>query len=190
MDHKLTICILSLSSATDSPIVSVLGFPLIQQSFSLRNRRFHASDQYEVSFSFPLFLTLFGDFVKIHVRTKSHSSDYVGNVVWISSIKIWNYIFCVLYSVIFSRHPEVLWAQRSDKVYLTIALPDAKDISVKCEPQGSFSFSAVGVQGEKFDFSLQLYGNILPEVSLGLMNSFNFICSIRNSVKNQLFEFR
>jgi hypothetical protein len=62
------------------------------------------------------------------------------------------------------RHPEVLWAQRSDKVYLTIALPDAKDVSVKCEGGGLFSFSAVGVQGESFDFSLELFGNIVPEV--------------------------
>ncbi|KAK9951673.1 hypothetical protein M0R45_007109 [Rubus argutus] len=35
-----------------------------------------------------------------------------------------------------SRQPEVLWAQRSDKVYLTVALPDAKDISIKCEAEG------------------------------------------------------
>ncbi|KAJ6763156.1 CO-CHAPERONE PROTEIN P23-2 [Salix purpurea] len=64
-----------------------------------------------------------------------------------------------------SRHPEVLWAQRSDKVYLTIALPDARDITVKCEGEGSFSFSAVGVQGESFDFSFKLFGNIVPEDS-------------------------
>ncbi|KAF3456493.1 hypothetical protein FNV43_RR01144 [Rhamnella rubrinervis] len=63
-----------------------------------------------------------------------------------------------------SRHPEVLWAQRSDKVYLTVALPDAKNISVRCEPQGLFGFSALGVQGEPFDFSLALYGPIVPEV--------------------------
>lgn len=69
-----------------------------------------------------------------------------------------------------SRHPEVLWAQRSDKVYLTVALPDAKDISVKCEPQGLFSFSALGVQGEPFDFSLTLYGPIVPEVRELLLN--------------------
>ncbi|MCL7045383.1 hypothetical protein MKW94_015732, partial [Papaver nudicaule] len=53
-----------------------------------------------------------------------------------------------------SRHPEVLWAQRSDKVYLTVALPDAKNVSVKSEPQGLVSFSATGKEGEKFDFSL------------------------------------
>ena len=68
-------------------------------------------------------------------------------------------------SCVFSRHPEVLWAQRSDKVYLTVALPDAKDVSVKCEPQGLFSFSASGVQGETYSFTLELYGPIAPEVS-------------------------
>ncbi|KAF3456548.1 hypothetical protein FNV43_RR01201 [Rhamnella rubrinervis] len=67
-----------------------------------------------------------------------------------------------------SRHPEVLWAQRSDKVYLTVALPDAKNISVRCEPQGLFGFSALGVQGEPFDFSLALYGPIVPEHSQDL----------------------
>ncbi|GJV12996.1 HSP20-like chaperones superfamily protein [Tanacetum coccineum] len=62
-----------------------------------------------------------------------------------------------------SCHPEVLWAQRADKVYLTIALTNAKDITVKCEPHGLFSFSAVGAKDEKYEFSLELHGKILPE---------------------------
>ncbi|TXG66389.1 hypothetical protein EZV62_007664 [Acer yangbiense] len=64
-----------------------------------------------------------------------------------------------------SRHPEVLWAQRSDRVYLTVALPDAKDISVKSDPEGSFSFSATGLHGEIFHFNLEFYGKIVPEES-------------------------
>ncbi|KAK9170174.1 hypothetical protein Syun_002314 [Stephania yunnanensis] len=82
-----------------------------------------------------------------------------------------------------SRHPEVLWAQRSDKVYLTIALPDAKDISVRSDPQGSFSFSATGAQDKPFDFCLELYGAINPEgckVNVGLRN---IICSIQKEQK-------
>ncbi|KAG5388046.1 hypothetical protein IGI04_029587, partial [Brassica rapa subsp. trilocularis] len=54
-------------------------------------------------------------------------------------------------------------AARFDKVYLTVALPDAKDISVKCEPQGLFTFSALGAQGKLFEFSLELYGKVVPE---------------------------
>ncbi|KAL6585567.1 hypothetical protein OROMI_002211 [Orobanche minor] len=64
-----------------------------------------------------------------------------------------------------SRKPEVLWAQRSDKVYLTISLPDAKDISVNCEPDGLFTFSAVGVNGEPFNFTLQLYDNTARQMN-------------------------
>ncbi|CAN8269852.1 unnamed protein product [Cochlearia groenlandica] len=72
-----------------------------------------------------------------------------------------------------SRNPEVLWAQRSDKVYLTVALPDAKDITVKCEPNGLFSFSAIGsVHGVRFDFTLELFGNIVTDyqMNVGLRN--------------------
>ncbi|XP_057947746.1 co-chaperone protein p23-2 [Malania oleifera] len=82
-----------------------------------------------------------------------------------------------------SRHPEVLWAQRADKVYLTIALPDAKDVSMKCEPQGLLSFSARGVQSELFFFGLQLYGTILPggcKTKVGLRDIF---CSIQKEQK-------
>ncbi|XP_062004237.1 co-chaperone protein p23-2 isoform X2 [Rosa rugosa] len=78
-----------------------------------------------------------------------------------------------------SRHPEVLWAQRSDKVYLTVALPDAKDISVKCEPEGLFAFSATGVQGESFHFTLELYGQILPQGCKTKAGSRNILCSIQ-----------
>lgn len=65
-------------------------------------------------------------------------------------------------------HPEVLWAQRADKVYLTIALTNAKDIAVKCEPHGLFNFSAIGANDENYEVSLELYGNILPEVITNL----------------------
>ncbi|WMV52550.1 hypothetical protein MTR67_045935 [Solanum verrucosum] len=65
-----------------------------------------------------------------------------------------------------SRQPEVLWAQRSEKVYLTISLPDAKDVSLKCDPDGVFNFSAIGVNGDSFSVTLQLYGNVIPERSL------------------------
>ncbi|XP_010499807.1 PREDICTED: uncharacterized protein OsI_027940-like isoform X3 [Camelina sativa] len=40
------------------------------------------------------------------------------------------------------RHPTVKWAQRSDKVYITVELPDAEDVKVKLEPHGKFFFSA------------------------------------------------
>uniref|UniRef100_A0A0R0FF40 Co-chaperone protein p23 n=1 Tax=Glycine max TaxID=3847 RepID=A0A0R0FF40_SOYBN len=82
-----------------------------------------------------------------------------------------------------SRYPEVLWAQRSDKVYLTVALPDAKNVSVKCEPQGLFTFSASGVQEEAYSFSLELYGCIEPEGCKTKSGLRNILCSIQKGEK-------
>ncbi|KAJ3674790.1 hypothetical protein LUZ60_005406 [Juncus effusus] len=82
-----------------------------------------------------------------------------------------------------SRQPEVLWAQRSDRVYLTISVPDAKDVKVKAEANGLFSFSAVGPQGEAFSFSLELFDSIQSEglkMKTGLRN---IICSVQKEKK-------
>ncbi|KAL4200345.1 hypothetical protein AMTRI_Chr03g55950 [Amborella trichopoda] len=77
------------------------------------------------------------------------------------------------------RNPEVLWAQRSDKVYVTVALPDAKDISIKSEPHGLFIFSAKGRNNESFDFSLELYGPIVPESNKSNIGLRNILCVIQ-----------
>ncbi|KQK21485.1 uncharacterized protein OsI_027940 [Brachypodium distachyon] len=56
-----------------------------------------------------------------------------------------------------SRHPSTKWAQRSDKVYLTIELPDAKDVKLNLKPDGHFDFSAKAPADETqyvFDFEL------------------------------------
>ncbi|GKC47419.1 HSP20-like chaperones superfamily protein [Tanacetum coccineum] len=82
-----------------------------------------------------------------------------------------------------SCHPEVLWAQRADKVYLTIALTNAKDITVKCEPHGLFSFSAVGAKDEKYEFSLELHGKILPESCKTQMGLRNILCTVQKDGK-------
>ncbi|KAG8373980.1 hypothetical protein BUALT_Bualt11G0082700 [Buddleja alternifolia] len=82
-----------------------------------------------------------------------------------------------------SGQPEVLWAQRSDRVYLTVSLPDAKNISVKSEAEGVFSFSAVGVNGKPFNFTLQLYGNIAPQGCKTKTGLRNILCSIQKEQK-------
>ncbi|CAA7410925.1 unnamed protein product [Spirodela intermedia] len=85
--------------------------------------------------------------------------------------------------------PVLLWAQRSDRVYLTIGLPDAKDVAVKCEPEGVFTFTAIGAQMVSFQVHLKLYGTINPEkktkggsrTKIGLRN---IVCSIQKENKS------
>ncbi|KAI5070996.1 hypothetical protein GOP47_0013247 [Adiantum capillus-veneris] len=79
---------------------------------------------------------------------------------------------------IMGRHPEVKWAQRSDKVLITIDLPDAKDPKVKIEPEGKFCFSATG-----YELDLDLFEKINIEeskTSIGLRNVF---CALVKSEK-------
>ncbi|XP_018433914.1 co-chaperone protein p23-1 isoform X1 [Raphanus sativus] len=60
-----------------------------------------------------------------------------------------------------SRHPTVKWAQRSDKVYITVELPDAEDVKLKLEPQGKFFFSATGGASKtKYEVDLDLFDSV------------------------------
>jgi hypothetical protein len=62
-----------------------------------------------------------------------------------------------------SRHPEVKWAQRIDKVYITVQLPDAKDAKVNLEPDGIFTFS--GSAGTNlYELKLDLNDKVNVEV--------------------------
>ncbi|CAD6265617.1 unnamed protein product [Miscanthus lutarioriparius] len=63
-----------------------------------------------------------------------------------------------------SRHPEVKWAQRIDKVYITVQLPDAKDAKVNLEPDGVFTFS--GSAGTNvYELKLDLNDKVNVEAS-------------------------
>ncbi|XP_043689033.1 co-chaperone protein p23-1-like isoform X2 [Telopea speciosissima] len=75
-------------------------------------------------------------------------------------------------TIILIRHPTVKWAQRSDKIYLTVELPDAKDVKVKLEPEGRFIFSATK-DGIPYEVDIELYDKINVEeskVSSGVRN--------------------
>ncbi|XP_002277004.1 co-chaperone protein p23-1 isoform X2 [Vitis vinifera] len=63
-----------------------------------------------------------------------------------------------------SRHPTVKWAQRSDKLYLTVELPDAKDVKLKLEPEGRFMFSATK-DDVPYEVDIELFDKIKVEDS-------------------------
>lgn len=61
------------------------------------------------------------------------------------------------------------WAQRSDKVYITIELPDAEDINLKLEPQGKFFFSATsGASKTPYEVDFDLFDNVDVNVSANI----------------------
>ncbi|KAH7287825.1 hypothetical protein KP509_32G076800 [Ceratopteris richardii] len=83
-----------------------------------------------------------------------------------------------------SRHPEVKWAQRSNCIFLTVELPDAREPKVKLEPEGKFCFNAIaGPSNDVFEIELELFDKVDVEASkinIGLRNIF---CVIQKQTK-------
>ena len=55
------------------------------------------------------------------------------------------------------------WAQRSDEIYVTVDLPDAKDVKLKLEPDGKFLFSA-NKDEIPYEVELELFDKVNVEV--------------------------
>ncbi|KAL5652621.1 hypothetical protein ACJX0J_038079, partial [Zea mays] len=64
-----------------------------------------------------------------------------------------------------SRHPITKWAQRSDRVFLTIELPDAQDVKLNLKPEGHFNFSAKGSDDLRYEFDIELFDAVNVEES-------------------------
>jgi cytosolic prostaglandin-E synthase len=61
-------------------------------------------------------------------------------------------------------HPQVLWAQREDIVYLTIDLSDVRDELVNLT-KDSLVFDAIaGSEGQKYTVQLDFHKSINPSV--------------------------
>ncbi|KAJ8898608.1 hypothetical protein K2173_004221 [Erythroxylum novogranatense] len=75
-----------------------------------------------------------------------------------------------------SRHPEVKWAQRVDKVFITVSLPDSKNAKVNLDPEGVFTFSAnAGADSNHYELKLDLHDKVNVEeskINIGVRNIF------------------
>ncbi|XWS46670.1 hypothetical protein CRYUN_Cryun14cG0087600 [Craigia yunnanensis] len=75
-----------------------------------------------------------------------------------------------------SRHPEVKWAERADKIYITVLLPDSKNAKVNLEPEGVFTFSATaGADNNLYELKLDLHDKVNVEeskISIGVRSIF------------------
>ncbi|XP_060676308.1 uncharacterized protein OsI_027940 isoform X4 [Ziziphus jujuba] len=83
-----------------------------------------------------------------------------------------------------SRHPEVKWAQRVDKLFITVLLPDAKDAKVNLEPDGVFTFSAsAGAENHLYELKLDLYDKVNVEESKINIGVRSIFCILEKSEK-------
>ncbi|XP_074305547.1 uncharacterized protein OsI_027940-like [Silene latifolia] len=91
-----------------------------------------------------------------------------------------------------SRHPEVKWAEREDKVFLTVMLPDAKNPKVNLGPEGTFTFSATGGGGDlEYEIKLDLCDKVNVEeskINYGVRSIFCVLEKEENKWWNKLLE--
>ncbi|GKE28129.1 hypothetical protein Tco_1443513 [Tanacetum coccineum] len=61
-----------------------------------------------------------------------------------------------------SRRPTLKWAQRAaDVIFITIDLPDAKDVKFKLKPEGKFYFSAtIGADNVPYEIDVNLHDKV------------------------------
>lgn len=74
-------------------------------------------------------------------------------------------LWCCLLRASAQRHPEVVWAQRSDRVFMTIDLADAQDVKVEYTSEGKLTFSATaGPEDLSYTLDFDLFEGINVEV--------------------------
>ncbi|XP_020239803.1 uncharacterized protein OsI_027940 [Cajanus cajan] len=83
-----------------------------------------------------------------------------------------------------SRHPEVKWAQRLDKVYVTVQLADSKNAKVDLTPDGVFTFSAnAGAQDHLYELKLELFDKVNVEESKINVGVRSIFCVVQKAEK-------
>ncbi|XP_024968939.1 uncharacterized protein OsI_027940-like isoform X1 [Cynara cardunculus var. scolymus] len=79
-----------------------------------------------------------------------------------------------------SRHPTLKWAQRADVLFITIDLPDAKDVKLKLEPEGKFYFSATaGADSLPYEIDINLHDKVDVNESKASVGSRNIVYLIK-----------
>ncbi|KAH9177093.1 HSP20-like chaperone [Lactarius sanguifluus] len=95
-----------------------------------------------------------------------------------------------------SKHPEVLWAQRSSEsdkeknfLFVTVNLPDIVESSIQYDLQPTgLTFKAQAGPGEQksdFEFKVDFYKEIIPEESTKRLTSRSVVLNLRKKVLEQ-----
>ncbi|KAL2334993.1 hypothetical protein Fmac_016206 [Flemingia macrophylla] len=88
----------------------------------------------------------------------------------------------VAFNSCLSREPRVKWAQRSDVLYITVELADAKDVKLKLKPEGKFYFSATaGAEKIHYELDIDLFDKINVNNSKARASSRNIYCLVKKA---------
>ena len=74
-------------------------------------------------------------------------------------------------------HPRIKWCEREDKVYLTIELPDAREVEVTIDAE-TFEFSAKDASGRAYAETLRLYKPVKKDESTYATTERQVFCAL------------
>ena len=74
-------------------------------------------------------------------------------------------------------HPRIKWCEREDKVYLTIELPDARNVKVTIDAE-TFAFSAEDASGRAYAETLRLYKPVKKDQSTYATTERQVFCAL------------
>ncbi|CAN6861345.1 unnamed protein product [Brassica oleracea] len=124
--------------------------------------------------------TLFGDSYKVGLNnsvTRPFCIECKSRCMYPINLK--GSSFSKLHPLKMSRHPEVKWAETTDKIFLTVVLADSKENKVNLDPEGVFDFSAkAGPENHVYELKLELHGKVNVEeskINIGVRSIFCII---------------
>ena len=75
------------------------------------------------------------------------------------------------------KFPDLVWAQRKDRLFITIDLPGVTDTNINLTPDGKLTFSGM-VKDQKYEINIDLFKEVIIEDSKWNLKGRNVILNV------------
>jgi prostaglandin-E synthase len=87
-----------------------------------------------------------------------------------------------------SDHPNLKWAERKDKLFVTIELIEVKDAKIDIVNESRLTFSGTS-EGKQYSLDIELFGEVNKEESKWTLDARNIFLSIKKKTKGPHWNF-
>ena len=87
-----------------------------------------------------------------------------------------------------SDHPNLKWAERKDKLFVTIELIEVKDAKIDIVNENRLTFSGTS-EGKLYSLDIELFGEVNKEESKWTLDARNIFLSIKKKTKGPHWNF-
>lgn len=87
-----------------------------------------------------------------------------------------------------TNNPNIKWAERKDKLFVTIQLTEVKDTKIDITDDNRLIFSGVS-DGKTFKLDLELYGEVIKSESKWTLDTRNIFINIKKKTKGSYWNY-